>query len=280
MSTFQITVDATQLHHESPIPHHEQLLLWSGSDHPVGDWFKTEDIQTFQLEPGAYKFQMGSGSFVAFQFTVTPKGVIKYDSSADSFVEGIKTSNLTLKGVKVTFDRRYLTGPILYLIEIYLRSDAIPINTPVTLLPGDYSVIVGSGTRAGFNFTLKGDGTFAYQSKSHECKPDGSGGFLRGGGTSTLEFLGYPILLDARFAAGGDGVGLVDLGLPFVTSAVQFANLLPAPYKVWYNSNGAAATFTLDARGNIILPPEIRPPLIQVKKFHDLTLLVIGPTRG
>jgi hypothetical protein len=278
MSDFPITIDATPLYHESPIPHHEQLSLARGGNAGT-DWFQTKEIQHVLLEPDKYRFQIGSGLFAAFNFSVTPEGLVDYDTSFDNFISGRGTSQLTLKGVEVSFDRSYLTGPVLYLIELAWQSDPITTNRPVTLLPAEYSLIVGSGMRASFNFELKGDGTFALnKDPTYEINPnDGSGGFLKGGGTNKLEFLGYPVLLDARFATGGNGVGLEDVGLPFVTSAVQFANLLPASYAVSYNSNGPVTTpFSIDVQGNIILPPEVNPPLIQVKKFHNLTLLVIG----
>ncbi|MGB7925145.1 MAG: hypothetical protein WCF57_18040 [Pyrinomonadaceae bacterium] len=270
MSAFPITIDATQLCNKS-------LLIYGDGQVQV-DWFDSTVTQTFPLQPGEYKFQIGSGSFAAFNFTVTPKGLVNYDKSLNKFIEGRGTSKLTLKGLTVTLDARYISSTVLYLIELYEMNDHIT-NTTWNMLPAEYSLVVGSGQRANFNFSLKGDGTFAYD-RAYECKPNGSGGFLRGARTPKLEFLGYPVMVDAR-AAGGDGVGLEDLGLPFSPSAVQFANLLPASnYPVWYNSEtNARAVFNLELNGKISLPPEVQPPIIEVKKFHDLTLLVIAPTQ-
>jgi hypothetical protein len=268
MSAFPITIDATQLCNK-------YLLIYGDGQIQV-DWFDSTVTQTFPLLPGDYKFQTGSGSFADFHFTVTSKGLVEYKKSFDKFIEGRGTSKLTLKGLKVTLDARYISSTVLYLIEMYQMSDHIT-NTTWNMLPAEYSLVVGSGQRANFNFLLKGDGTFAYD-KAYECKPNGSGGFLRGRGTSKLEFLGYPVLVDAR-AAGGDGVGFQNLGLEFSPSAVQFANLLPASnYDVWYKSSGEPAVFHLELNGKISLPTEVQPPIIQVEKFHNLTLLVIAPT--
>ena len=268
MSTFPITIDATQLN-----LCHKQLLLWAGGE-PQGDWFDTGVAQTFQIQPGGCKFQIGSGTFAAFTFSVTPDGLVEYDPRLNNFVAGAGTSALTLAGLKVTLDARYISSLVTYVIEIYMRGDHIT-NTTWNMLPAEYSLIVGSGQRANFNFSLNGDGHFAYD-PAYECKPDGSGGFLRGAGTSVIEFLGYPFLVDAR--AAGDGAGFVELGLGLSPSAVQFANLLPAPgYEIWYKSSGERAAFDLNIDGKVSLPKKVKPPLIQVKKFHNLALLVIAP---
>lgn len=269
MSTFPITIDATQLCNRF-------LLISPDETNQIG-WFNSRVVQTLLLEPGIYKFQMGSAFFADFHFNITAKGLVAYDKSFNAFVEGKGSTNLTLKGFKVTLDARYISSKVVHLVDMMQMSDLITYTT-WNMLPAQYGLMTGSAQRADFFFILKGDGKFAYTDKAHECKPDGRGGFLRGGGTSKLEFLGYPVLVDAR-AAGGDGVGFQDLGLPFVPSAVQFANLLPASnYPVWYNSQiNRIAVFHLDVKGKIILPPEVQPPLIQVKKFHDLTLLAIAP---
>lgn len=269
MSTFPITIDATPLN-----LCHKHLLLWANGE-AQGEWFDTEVAKTFQLQSGSCKFQIGSASFAAFTFDVTPEGLVEYDPSFDNFIEGRGTSALTLKGLKVTLDARYISSTVTYLIEIYMRSDHIT-NTTWNMLPcDDYSVIVGSSQRANFNFSLKGNGHFAYD-PAYECKPDGSGGFLRGAGTSKIEFLGYPFLVDAR--AADEGAGFLQLGLGLSPSAVQFANLLPASgYQIWYKSSVEPAAFDLGHNGKISLPKKIKPPIIQVKKFHNLALLVIAP---
>jgi hypothetical protein len=273
MATVSITIDATQLN-----PCHKFLLLYS-REVIQDDWFDIAVPKTFQLEPdSSCRLQIGSGSFAGFNFTITSEGVVAYDTSCDAFIAGRGTSTLALKGLTVTLDARYISSTVLYPIELYFASNHIT-NTTWNMLPGEYGLIVGSGQRADFGFSLNPDGTFAYDG-SYECTPEGNGGFLRGAGTSRIEFLGYPVLVDAR-AAGGNGVGFEDLGLGFSPTAVQFANLLPASnYTVAYKSSGELATFHLGLDGHISLPEGVQPPIIQVKKFHDLTLLVIAPTKA
>src|SRR5216684_1743866 len=110
-----------------------------------------------------------------------------------------------------------------------------------------YSVQQGSGEVTSFDFKLGLDGTFSYDpSYDISC-----GGFLAGNGTSTLEFLGYPILVDAR-AAGGAGLTIQPIwGMPFTPTAVQFANLLPAQsFTLQVNSGERTkAVFSLEAGG-------------------------------
>jgi hypothetical protein len=283
MSDFPITIDATPLYHESPILHHEQLSLARGGNAGT-DWFLTKEIQHVLLEPDKYRFQIGSGLFAAFNFSVTAEGLVDYDTSFDNFIGGRGTSQLTLKGVEVSFDKSYLTSPILLLIELAWQSDPITTNTPVTLLPAEYSLIVGSGMRASFNFILNGDGTFALKDPAHEIEPDGSGGFLKGGGTNKLEFLGFPVLVDARAVVENVGVWLSENAIGPFPSGILFANLLPATfYEIRFKNDTSlpGVFFDLGLDGKISQsqpPPQLivdRAATIQIKKFHNLTLLVI-----
>jgi len=95
-----------------------------------------------------------------------------------------------------------------------------------------------------------------------------------------LEFLGYPILIDAR-EAGGAGVTIQPIwwGMPFASTSVEFANLLPASrfdVKV-ISKKITSARFSLGVNGVFNFENALSS-FLQLQKFHGLTLLkVLGP---
>jgi hypothetical protein len=200
-------------------------------------------------------------------------GTVDYDHSFDAFLSGRGTSTLTVNGFAVTLDARYLSGSGVLLVVG--GADWIAYRT-VRMVPASYySVQQGSGVVADFQFKLGLDGHFAYQ----PAYDYGAGGFLRGNGTSTLEFLGYPILVDAR-AAGGAGLTIQTIwGMPFAYTAVQFANLLPASYFALQVNSGVVtnAQFKLSASGVFSFSPSLAPYLA-LDTFDGLTRLrALGP---
>jgi hypothetical protein len=162
----------------------------------------SREVQTLQLAPGIYNFQIASGLFADFTFTVKPDGNVDYDIDCDSFLKGRGTSTLTILGLEVTIEALHLTG------ADPARPDETGVllaNTPLTnedwiahrtvhIVPGKgYSVQPGSGLVGDFTFDLKRDGTFDY----NPAFDSSQGGFLSGKGTSTLTFLGYPLTVDS-----------------------------------------------------------------------------------
>jgi hypothetical protein len=138
-----------------------------------------------------------------------------------------------------------------------------------------YSVQQGSGQVTSFQFKLGLDGNFSYD---HDLSYDiSNGGFLAGNHTSTLEFLGYPILVDAR-AAGGVGLTIQPIwGMPFTSTAVQFVNLLPAPRFTLQVNSGVPtrAVFSLNIQGTFSFDNSSLSPYLELQKFHGLTLLKV-----
>jgi hypothetical protein len=127
------------------------------------------------------------------------------------------------------------------------------------------------------NFTLKlgVDGRWVYNAPLDV----GAGGFLSGQGTSTLTIFGYPILVDAR-AAGGTGVVVQTVwGMPFSTTSVEYACLLPAQYYALQVRSGVVsnASFSLGTNGAFAIDPGATS-LLALDTFNGLRRLrVIAP---
>lgn len=261
MSTFPIQIDATQLVY--------RFFIIPG----ITDvWTDSRNVQTLALQPGTYNFQVGSGYFADFTFSVTPEGTVDYDASFDAFLSGRGSSTLTIVGFQVTLDARYLSGSGILLVVPLTNDDWITYKTCRMVPASFYSVQQGSGEVTSFTFKLGVDGNFSYDESQF-------GGFLAGNGTSTLEFFGYPILVDAR-AAQGQGLTIVPIwGMPFTFTAVQFADLLPAASFALQVNSGVVtqAVFTLDPQGNFSFDSSLSPYL-ELDKFNGLTRLKVkGP---
>src|SRR2546423_8392711 len=265
MSTFSIQIDATQLVYRD--------FIIPGKT----DWISSRIIQTLTLEPAGYQFQIGSGYFADFTFSVTPTGTVDYNPSFDAFLSGRGSTTLTIAGFPVTLVARNLSGAGVLLAGLpATNEDWITFKTCRMVPASYYSVQQGSGEVTSFAFKLGLDGTFSYN-PSYDIS---SGGFLAGNGTSTLEFLGYPILVDAR-AAGGTSLTIIPIwGIASSPTSVQLATLLPAPIFVLYISGAATkALFSLDVHGNFSFDSSLSPYL-ELQTLQGLPLIdpdVIGP---
>ncbi|HMU41544.1 MAG TPA: hypothetical protein PKE31_21230 [Pseudomonadota bacterium] len=227
MSTFNIEIDATQLFFRKfYIPSH-------------GHVFDARTVQTVALAKGSYNIQWASGYFADFVFQVTAEGTVDYDPSCDGFLQGRGTSRLSMPGLEVTLDAQYiaLQQPFGVLLVGEFTNDDWIVKKTVRLLPAShYLVQQGSGLVSSFEFKLGFDGCFQYNA-AYDAS---TGGFLAGAGTSTLTFLGYPVLLDGT-RVNGMGVHFGNCwGLKFASNGVQFAHLLPmgTPYFVQVESGG------------------------------------------
>jgi hypothetical protein len=264
MSTFSIQIDATQLVYRD--------FIIPGKT----DWISSRTIQTLNLEPAGYNFQVGSGYYTDFTFSVTPTGTLDYDSKFDGFLSGRGSTTLTIAGFPVTLDARNLSGAGVLLIIPATNEDWISYKTCRMVPATYYSVQQGSGEVTSFDFKLGPDGTFSYD-PSYDIS---RGGFLAGSGTSTLKFLGYPILVDAR-AAGGTSLTIIPIwGIASSPTSVQLATLLPAPSFVLYISGAPTkAVFSLDVHGNFSFDSSLSPYL-ELQTFQVLPIIdpdVIGP---
>ncbi len=264
MSTFSIQIDATQLVYRD--------FIIPGKT----DWISSRTIQTLNLEPAGYNFQVGSGYYTDFTFSVTPAGTVDYDASFNAFLSGRGSTTLTIAGFPVTLDARNLSGAGVLLVIPATNEDWISYKTCRMVPASYYSVQQGSGEVTSFDFKLGLDGTFSYDPSYDSSR----GGFLAGSGTSTLKFLGYPILVDAR-AAGGTSLTILPIwGMPSSPTSVQLATLLPAPSFVLYISGAATkAVFSLDVHGNFSFDSSLSPYL-ELQTFQGLPIIdpdVIGP---
>ena len=222
----------------------------------------------FDLAPKEYNFQFASGYSADFTFKVKSDGTVDYDQKFAAFLQGRGTSKLTINGLPVTLDARYLSGSGVVL--------GVPDPKWITyqkcfMVPAShYQVQQGSGEVTSFGFKLGLDGKFSFDPKYDLS----NGGFLRGNHGDTLEFLGYPLIVDAR-AAGGAGIMIQPIGeMPFSRTSVEFANLLPAPsFALQINSGVVSnAVFSLAPDGKFHFDSALAPYL-ELGKFHGLTLL-------
>jgi hypothetical protein len=258
-ATFPVSIDATQLMY--------RYFVIPGV---TAGWVDSRTVQTFNLAPGTYAFQIASGYYADFTFTVTATGTVDYSASFSSFLSGMATSTLKINGLVVTLDARYLSGSGVLLVAPLTSDDWISYKT-VRMVPASYySVQQGSGEVANFSFKLGIDGKWSYTG-TYDVS---AGGFLAGNGTSTLTFFGYPLLVDAR-SAGGTGVTIQPIwGMPFSTTSVEYACLLPAQSFALQVRSGvvSAATFSLSQTGAYAITPSATS-LIALDTFHGLARL-------
>jgi hypothetical protein len=184
MSEFPIQIDATSLFSSSfSVP---RVTLGEVS---------SREVQALLLAPGIFQFLFGSGMVADFIFSVTPEGKVDYDENLDvlhpsGFLKGRGTSTLNIVGHPVTIDASQLTGGSV----LFVGGGQITSSQTVTLVPAHfYRVQPGSGIVGTFNFQLTLDGKFAYDPTLDFSQ----GGFLKGQGSNTLTFLGYPAAVDA-----------------------------------------------------------------------------------
>jgi hypothetical protein len=254
--TFPINIDARKLMY--------RFFIIPGV---TSTWVDSRTVQAFNLAPGTYSFQIGSGYYADFSFIVTATGLIDFSSTFNSFLSGRGTSTLSIDGLQVTLDARYLSGSGVLLVVPLTNADWISFAT-VRMVPASYySVQQGSGEVADFSFKLGVDGHWSY-SAAYDI---GAGGFLAGNGTSTLTFFGYPVLVDARAAAGA-GVTIVPIwGMPFNTTCVEYACLLPAASFSLLVHSGvvSGASFALASNGAFSIAPG-STSLLSMDTFHGL----------
>ena len=260
--TFPVKIDATPLVY--------RYFVIPGV---TNTWVDSRTVQSFDLAPGVYSFQIASGYYADFTFRVTPLGTIDYDVAYNGFLSGRNTSTLTIAGLSVTLDARYLSGSGVLLV--IPTTDWITFATCRMVPASYYSVQQGSGVVADFNFQLDVNGHWQYKAPYDVL----NGGFLAGAGSSTLGFYGYPLLVDAR-AAGGTGVTVQTIwGMPFSTTSVEAANLLPAQYFALQVRSGivSQATFSLSQKGVFTIDSGAMS-LLSLDTFHGLQRMnVIAP---
>jgi hypothetical protein len=235
----------------------------------TGDWLECRStVRSLEMPPGTYHFQVASGYFADFTFTVTLDGKIEYHEAFEPFLSGRGTARLTIDGFQVTLDARYLSNAGILLV---IPTDEWILHRTVRMVPAShYRVQQGSGIVGTFEFRLDHTGRFQYDGALDLA----AGGFLKGRGTSVLEFLGYPLLIDTR-AGGGDFLLLNPIwGMPHHPGKVAYVSLLPA-VRFLIQTRGGSVTigqFAVDNAGNVHLAPGLGP-FLALDTFHGLRRL-------
>ena len=239
----------------------------------VTGWLNGRQIQTVSLQENRQYYIQTGVSAVYGVFWGDAAGDIAYEPAAEPYFDGAGTPRLTLVGVQVTVDARYLSG-----IGLLLASSAVQewiSYRTIRLLPQPYLYWQqGSGIVVNFRTALRPDGTWSYDTRfdlDHN-------GYVRGNGTSTLTFYGYPLLVDAR-SAGGTGVLVHSVaGLQFTPSAVQTVVVLPTSRFYLQIASGPVvsdAPFALEDNGQITFDPSLP---YRVDSFQGMRrLTVTGP---
>src|SRR5579871_922291 len=74
-ATFPISIDATRLMY--------RYFVIPGV---TSTWVDSRTVQTFNLAPGTYAFQVASGYYADFSFSVTATGTIDFSTTFNSFL--------------------------------------------------------------------------------------------------------------------------------------------------------------------------------------------------
>jgi hypothetical protein len=242
----QIKIDGSRLCHKNlllmgtkdnllqPLSVHP---TWKKSFLPIGTnlshgatWYVNGGTETtstlptvFDLPDDTYTIIVQSANFSLVTFTVTA-GIIDYLHSIDSIVSGRGTNTLTLLGVKITIDARYLIGKGVLLDGVWKDFKALFTGNFLPNLPTHtYSFIVGSGIVASINFRIDISGKVFFDTKYNV--------YAYGNNTNTLTLLGYPILVDGRntslFKDANPVFSMVDNHNPSSVTNVILGNYLP-----------------------------------------------------
>ncbi len=271
MSKFPIEIDATN----KDLPF-GQFLIVPASDTLID----ATKIQTLMLEPGKnYQFVFQSAVLSEWTFRVDQNGKVQYDDLFDltngGFLTGRGTTRLTLVGYPVTFDATSLSGGGVVLGVKGQKFEWIGARTFRLLPQANYYVLQGSGSPGDFHFAVtlpskKGNttskgGLFDYDPAYDVCKKPR--GFLAGRGTNRLQFLGYPILVNA--CAAGDEPTISNIQ-SMRADKVPVMTFLPGAYRfsvVRGVGNEAHLDFVIDREGdvaNVSFDPPSAPFMLKV----------------
>lgn len=250
MSSFNIKIDATKLFYR-------RFKIPGVTAEPPAEPPDSRVVQTITVAAGTYQLMFTKHPVVTFD--VKPSGTVDYDKGLDGFVKGRGSTTLTVEGVPVTLDARYvaMNGGLGVLLGTALDHEDWIVHETIRLIPASYTVQQGAAMTSSFAFTLRADGRVEYDPKFEYS----TGGFLEGQDTSTLVFRGYPILLDATQV--GEKVNFLNIkGLLAAGNGVLFVNLLPmnVAFRIVVKGSGVTEMTPLsvqvDTSGAITLIPE------------------------
>lgn len=224
-----------------------------------GDWYLNGD-NTFELPDAVYTIVVQSANFSVIRFSVN-QGIINYDHSLNAIICGRGSDTLTLKGVNITIDARYIIGSGVMLSSVWDNFRTIVKGNFLPNLPQHkYVFIVGSGLIADFQFNISIDGRVMFDMACYNK-------YVSGNDTNYLVLGGYPLLIDARKAPsssfeifGTEGNTMIDNHNPSSVSKVVVGNFMPLPlniknylYGLKLDKNGYLTGFHIDSNGLISL---------------------------
>ena len=200
--------------------------------------FSSDTPVVFDLVPGTYSVQEGSGGVHEFEITAT--GQVSYAAAKEPFFDGLGTPKLTLVGYSVDIDATAMTAGLFSIGGIgVFTTDTV---RTLTSLPGVKSIQEGSGGVHLFEVT-EAD-TIGYEAAKEP--------FFDGSGTSQLTLVGFSINIDAT-ALGSSDFSLGGVGL-FSTNAVHSVIMLPGGPPAGDKSFGHSdATFLFEVQENGLL---------------------------
>ncbi|WP_128914424.1 hypothetical protein [Granulicella sibirica] len=274
MATFPITVDATALSNTAYliIGPPTGFNIFPPNSSALG-WTANSQAYTVSMETGDYLFQIESGGVNSFHFQISATGTITYAAEYAAFLSGEGTSELRVLGYKVQLDARYITGQVFWSGNLAIDNNNLPIPLETfNLIPLD-TYKVSASDENDWAFGVDNTGKVFYDQSFDYAQ----GGFLQGAGTTKLTLLGYPLLIDAR-NAGEAGVRISsDTGVPFATSGVTYANLLPGCIYVLEFEDGvlSSATFRFSDVGVLTLTHQL-PWVLSLDKFHGVPRLTVN----
>jgi hypothetical protein len=258
MSSFPITIDASGIS--------LNLLV------PGYGWMGVGAISTFDFSPGVYSFTDSAGANLP-SFEVASSGAVSYAIELDGVVyTGSGTSTLSILGFPIVVDASSLsvgvwvlgasTGWIIDPVTHYLPA--------MTTNPYNFRISHGGGAWDVASFYIDQDGTTLY-----DASIDGI--LLNGLGTSTIEVLGFPILVDASSLSVGVWIGGSVSGWVTESYTYILPALAPVPY-AFSISNGAGlwtnAGFNVELDGTVDYDPSIDDVLLS--GFATSSLEVLG----
>lgn len=222
----------------------------------TGHWVPTSTPCTVSLEAGTtYTIGVHSCQQSSLHFTISPDGKVIFDKNAPLQLQDGHPPVLKVVGLEVTLDATYLAmrGAQGARLGIKGPNEGRWVERQtLRLIPGVYTIEVGSSIASKFNFTLLVNGKFDYD----PAWDISAQGFLEGRGTPTLAFRGYPVLVDASQLGSDFRINFLNIkGLPS-DNYVMFVNLVPTnvPYRVGVDSTTIAGTTETNPLSIIIDP--------------------------
>jgi hypothetical protein len=203
-------------------------------------------VPTVDLEPGVYSF-LSAATAVSFRFTITAAGGVDFDEALDGMLAGRGTSTLFVRGREIILDGTALSHDLM----ILGTDRSLPRTQAhrITLLPGQYGLLVASGVLSDLRFNVATDGDVSVEESFTGCTQINA---------RRLTLLGWRIAIDGRALSHN----LLPLLLGWsagelLRDRVNHLTLLPASGYAFQSASGLVADFrfAIAADGQIRVDP-------------------------